>query len=232
MTSTACPRCRAAVTPGDPWPGLCPACLLEGALGLDDGPCPYQVLAPVDEDPRGITYLAQEARGARRLMALTVYADRNDSTEVLARFQTWKPALEAIRHPGLRALLDVGSTAGGRLYTASEFVGGTAVTIPPPNPPRPDEARLLAWQVADAIAVAHEAGVPHGCLTSRAIRVARADRAQATVVALGRRVILEGGADSLFDDDIVAVRRLVRQLGVDLPDGAYPSAASVRAALR
>src|SRR5262245_15515782 len=128
MTATdsiRCPRCGAArALVRD----LCPACLIATAVAMDDEPCPYQVMAPISEDTRGVTYLAQGLTGTRGYVALKVYGHRDDVDVVLSRYRSWKPALTGIDHPGVSKLLDVGLTAEGLLYIASGYVDGWPLT--------------------------------------------------------------------------------------------------------
>ena len=119
-----CPRCgtlRAAqAAPFD----LCPACLLATAMSMDDEPCPYQVMAPMGEDSRGVTHLAQALTGAHGYVALKIHGPRDDADTVLSRYRRFKPALARVQHPSVGKLLDVGLTTEGQLYVASEYVPG------------------------------------------------------------------------------------------------------------
>jgi hypothetical protein len=95
---------------------------------MDDEPWPYQVTAPMGEDSRGVTYLAQRLTGAHEYVAIKIHAPRDDAGEILSRYQRWKPALSRVQHAGVGKLLDVGLTAEGRLYVASEYVAGWPLT--------------------------------------------------------------------------------------------------------
>ena len=95
--------------------GLCPACLITTALSQDDAPCPYRVLAPIDEDAAGVTYFAQGLNGARGYVALKVHDRHRHLEAVLDRYERWKPALEQVDHEHIARLVDVGVTAEGLL---------------------------------------------------------------------------------------------------------------------
>jgi len=70
--AAACPQCGRPVVSHAATPflasGLCPACLFATAASIDDEECPYRVLAPIEQDGQGITYLAE--RGASRVRVL------------------------------------------------------------------------------------------------------------------------------------------------------------------
>jgi len=131
--AAACPQCGRPVVSHAATPflasGLCPACLFATAASMDDDElCPYQVLAPIDQDGQGITYLAE--RGASRVrgyVALKVIPG-GDGEAILSRFHELRPALGRLHHPGAGKVLDAGSTADGSVYVASEYVAGTTLS--------------------------------------------------------------------------------------------------------
>src|ERR1700730_1488667 len=108
-----CPRCATVRAAHTGSLDLCPVCLLTTALSMEDEPCPYQVIAPMGQDARGVTYLAQALTGARGYVALKVHGPRDDAEAVLSRYRRWKPAVERIQHPGIAKLLDIGLTPEG-----------------------------------------------------------------------------------------------------------------------
>jgi hypothetical protein len=118
VESPRCPKCGAA-RPTLGSADYCPACLLTAALSNDDEPCPYQVIAPMAEDARGVIYLAQPIARPRGYVALKVHGPRDDVDAVLARYRRWRPAVERLGHPSIGRLLDIGTTADGCLYVAT-----------------------------------------------------------------------------------------------------------------
>ena len=211
-----CPRCgtvRAAqVVPLD----LCPACLLATALSIDDEPCPYQVLAPIGEDSRGVTFLAQASTEARGYVALKVLSPRDDADAVLSRYRRWKPALTRVQHPSVGKLLDVGLTAEGRLYVASEYVAGwpLAALGSRASVGRPERVEI-AKQLTDAIDAAHAAGVVHLKLDASKVKISMANGLQVTILGLGSSLVVDG-ADGPPDVDRRALSRIIHELGVEL----------------
>jgi eukaryotic-like serine/threonine-protein kinase len=209
-----CPHCgtvRVAQTaPLD----LCPACLLTTALSMDDEPCPYQVLAPIGEGSTGVTYLAQALSGARGYIALKVLGPRDDVDAVLSRYQRWKPALARVQHPGVSKLLDIGLTAEGLLYAASEYVAGWPLTgLGSRASIGMDERVGIARQLTDAIEAVHAAGVMHLKLDSSRVKISTVGGPHTTILGLGSALIVDGASGGP-DLDRLALAGLIRELGV------------------
>ena len=212
--SSRCPGCgtvrQAYAHPLD----LCPTCLFTTALSIDDEPCPYQVVAPIGEGPGSVTYLAQALAGARGYVALKVHGPRDDAEAVLARYQRWKPALDAVRHPSVAKLLGIGLTADGRLYAASEYVAGWPLTaLGSRVSVGINERAEMARQLTGAIDTAHAAGVVHLTLDPSKVKISTANGPHATILGLGSSLIVDG-ADGPPDVDRIALARIIRELGI------------------
>ena len=222
-----CPRCGTLRTAPAASLDLCPVCLLTTALSMDDGPCPYQVMAPMSEGARGVTYLAQALRGARGYVALKVHGPRDDTAAVLSRYQLWKPALATVRHPSVGQLLDVGLTAEGLLYVASEYVGGWPLTaLGSRAEVEIGERARMAHQLIGAMSEAHAAGVAHLKLDASRVKISTANGPHATILGLGSSLIVDG-AEARPEPDLLALVGLVRDLGIELPDRRYETAAAI-----
>jgi hypothetical protein len=106
-----CPRCGAELTSGDP-EGLCPTCLIQGALGSSDSdefgtetprPAPntaldddfgrYRIIESLGEGGMGTVSLAEQREPIRRRVALKVVKLGMDTAGVLARFANERQAL-------------------------------------------------------------------------------------------------------------------------------------------
>jgi serine/threonine protein kinase len=231
MTGSAivrCPRCGASRAPSAAWRDLCPGCLLATALSLDDEACPYRVLAPIAEGPRAITYLAQPFTRPRRYVALKIYAPRHDTDAILSRYRHWAPTLEAFHHHNFCRLLNVNLTAQGQLYVATEYVQGWPLTAIDGRPSVETETRIeLAHQLVAAIEAAHAVDLMHLGLVASKVKFSTADK-HTTILGLGSSLIVDG-TDARAEADVVALVRLVRLLGIALPERQYESAAAVRA---
>jgi len=228
---TRCPRCGALVSSG-----LCPACLLATALTVDDGPCPYDVLAPMAEDAAGTTYFAQGLAGRRSLAALKIYRPRPDVTAVLDRYARWKPILDRFDHPHAARLLDVGLTSEGRLYKATEYFAGFPLTALLTSSTTAtvtvdaDVRRSLARQLASAVRAAHDVQLVHLDLTIQRVKAATSRGPHVMLLGLGSRAIFEGATGDPMGD-VAGLVTLLRNIGVAVPESACETAAAVEQAL-
>lgn len=210
-----CPRCRTVrAAHADPL-DLCPACLLTTALSMDDEPCPYRVMAPMGEDSHGVTYLAHALTGARGYVAFKVHRARDDVDTVLSRYRRWKPILASVQHPSVGKLLDVGLTAEGLLYVASEYVAGWPLTaIGSRVSVGMDERVDIARQLTGAVRAAHAAGVVHLKLDASKVKISTANGPHATILGLGSSLILDG-VDGQREVDRLALARIISELGLE-----------------
>lgn len=227
-----CPRCRTRRPSGADWDELCPACLLTAALAVDDGSCPYDTIAPLAEDTAGITYLAQQLTGARATVALKIYHPRTDLPVVLERYARWKPRLEALTHPRVARLLDVGITPAGRLFKVSEYAPGIPVhALGPQLLGSGSNAATLAQQLVATMVAVHAAHLAHLALDIDRLTVTLHDGPQLALLGVGSRLVVEG-ADAVPQHDLPALCALLRRLGGVLPDREFERADDIAAALR
>jgi hypothetical protein len=98
---------------------------------------------------------------AIKVMTLAVAA-RGDAAE---RFRREAQAVAALRHPGIVEIHDFVAAADGEpAYIVAELIDGpTLTTLLESRRGRllPEVAALIGWQVAEALAAAHERGVVH-----------------------------------------------------------------------
>ena len=176
----ACPRCEAELTSGDP-EGLCPACLIQGALlssssgefcaetpaptpgaALDDDYGRYRIIEFLGEGGMGTVYLAEQREPIRRRVALKVVKFGMDTAGVLARFANERQALAMMDHSSIAQIFDAGATSKGRPYFVMEYIDGAPITRFCDRTRMTTRARLaLFLAVSDAIHHAHRKGVIH-----------------------------------------------------------------------
>lgn len=224
-----CPRCGGSrVTRAD---GLCSTCLLTTALAVDDGPCPYEVLAPIADGRDSVTYLAQGLRGPRAYVALKIHSARADVADAVSRYARLKPTIDRVPDSMAAKLIDVGRTPDGRLYLASQYIAGWPLSAIDAHV-TPDDARRidLARQLLDAVAAAHEAGLAHLALGPTKVKCSTAAGPRATILGLGSSLIIDGAAPSQ-EPDLTALANLLGTLGVEVPGRAYSSAGDMRTAV-
>jgi hypothetical protein len=204
---------------------VCPACLLDVALGLSDAPdageldadesLPYEIVTILAQDADAVTYLARGFVSPAHL-ALKIVAVP-DAAAVLARMQAWKSRLERVHHPGLSRFVDGGPAAAGRVYLATEYVAGSSLDyLLQHRPPAAADRGAIARQLAEALDAAHAQGLAHMRLDATRIKVAASGGVRATILGLGMSLILEGTQPEP-DCDAAALADVCRVLGVAHP---------------
>ena len=176
----SCPQCQAELRSDDP-AGLCPHCLIQGALGtcgVDDfGTEPvgaattvapdkdfgrYQVIHPLGEGGMGTVYLAEQLEPIRRRVALKVVKLGMDTAQVLGRFDNERQALAMMDHPNIAQIFDAGATTTGRPYFVMEYIDGAPITQYCDRERMTTRERLaLFLAVCRAVQHAHQKGVIH-----------------------------------------------------------------------
>jgi serine/threonine protein kinase/tetratricopeptide (TPR) repeat protein len=182
VTMRVCPKCSAGLRAGDP-AGLCPVCLLAGAIGADftsgepnaptlsihmtelaegDSFGPYRILGLLGEGGMGTVYLAEQTEPIRRRVALKVVKLGMDTNQVLARFNHERQALALMKHSNIAGILDAGASSRGRPFFVMDYIEGTSITA------CCDQRRLTTAQrlelflpVCRAVQHAHNKGVIH-----------------------------------------------------------------------
>lgn len=131
----------------------------ESMIGQQVGP--YAILHLLGAGGMGKVYLAQDTR-LRRKVALKLLSDdlTNDKNRI-RRFQQEARATSALNHPNILTVYDIGS-ADSCHYIAAEFVSGETLRQRiVSNSLRLGEVLGIAVQIAEALAVAHQAGIVH-----------------------------------------------------------------------
>jgi eukaryotic-like serine/threonine-protein kinase len=191
-----CPRCAAELGSDDP-AGLCPKCLIQGALGSSGadgfltetvGPVSdaardtdfgrYRVIQPLGEGGMGTVYLADQLEPIRRRVALKVVKLGMDTAQVLARFDHERQALALMDHPNIARIFDAGATATGRPYFVMEYIEGPPITTYCDRKRMTTKERLALFLVAcRAVQHAHQKGVIHRDLKPSNVLVMEQDGA-------------------------------------------------------
>jgi len=191
----SCPRCGEELSAADP-EGLCPKCLLQGALessgsefeaetiGPSTGVTPgedfgrYRIVESLGEGGMGTVYLAEQREPIRRCVALKVVKLGMDTAGVLARFDHERQALAMMDHPNIAHIFDAGATATGRPYFVMEYIEGSPITAYCDRKRMTARERLgLFLAVCRAVQHAHRKGVIHRDLKPSNVLVMERDGA-------------------------------------------------------
>ena len=131
----------------------------------------YRILERVGESGLGEIFRARDTK-LGRTVALTVPPGgiQDDLSRRELLLSDAKQAM-TVSHPNLAALYEAGED-GGRVYLAFEFVpGDTLDRVIAGHPLNVRRAIDLTSQIADALAEAHAAELPHGDVTARKVVV-------------------------------------------------------------
>ena len=120
----------------------------------------YEILALIGSGGMGDVYRAFDAN-LQRTVAVKLLADSGADPIARRRFQREAQLCSALNHPHILTVLDAGEHEG-RQYLVTEFVDGGTLRDWASAAPRSWRQSLdLLIGVADALAMAHEAGILH-----------------------------------------------------------------------
>lgn len=177
-SDSKCPQCDAPLPP-DSVGGLCPRCLMLGAMQPTQVEDPVPALSPLTPEElaphfpqleileclgrggMGVVYKARQ-KTLNRVVALKLMApERAADPEFASRFEKEAQALATLNHPSIVGVYDFGQ-AGGFYFLLMEFVDG--VNLRQAMKARqftPEQALAVVPPVCEALQFAHEHGIVH-----------------------------------------------------------------------
>lgn len=160
----------------------------------------YQIESLVAEGGMGQVYLARHGAIGRKAAIKIMRMDLLHHAASCSRFMAEARIANAIGHPNIIDILDVGLLPDGRTpYLMMEYLEGEtlAARIARRGPLAASEAMEIAYQVALALGAAHAAGVIH-----RDIKPENLYLVPDNTLELGMRVkVLDFGVAKLCEDD-------------------------------
>jgi hypothetical protein len=123
----------------------------------------YRIEALIGEGGMGAVYRAEQMDLRKKVAIKVLHRDMLLNAEVVARFEREAVAGGRITHPHVASAFDFGKLENGSYYLALEFVEGKSLgKLMRDHAPFTERRSLrIAWQIADALAAAHAAGVIH-----------------------------------------------------------------------
>ncbi|HEV8320083.1 MAG TPA: serine/threonine-protein kinase [Myxococcota bacterium] len=124
---------------------------------------PYRLLAPIGKGGMGVVYLAEHTVIGRKAVVKILRPEFARKPEIVQRFFNEARAPNAVGHPDLVEIYDVGTTPSGAAYLIMEFLKGRGLddvfgedgTLPEPL------VRAIGARVARALYAAHQKGIVH-----------------------------------------------------------------------
>lgn len=139
---------------------------------------PYQVISPLGAGGMGQVYRARDTR-LQRFVAIKVLHDHATlDPDRQRRFAQEAVAASALNHPNILTVYDVGAQ-GDAQYLVSELIDGESLRVEM-NRERLPLKRIIdvAYQVAEGLAAAHDAGIVHRDLKPENVMITRDGRAK------------------------------------------------------
>ena len=135
-----------------------------GAASLQPGTeiGPYEIDHLIGRGGMGEVYRGRDLRLGRNVAIKVLTQDWSDQPDHLDRFDREARAIAHLSHPNIVALFDVGRH-GGRPFAVMELLQGQTLRglLNSSSLMEPAEVRRIGAAIAEALAVAHRAGVVH-----------------------------------------------------------------------
>jgi serine/threonine protein kinase len=123
----------------------------------------YRILELIGEGGMGVVYLAEHPGMGRRAAVKVLHAGLARDPEIASRFFNEARAANAVRHPGIVEVFDLGALPSGATYIIMEFLEGESLASRIRRVGRLGvaEAVDIARQTAEVLAAAHGKGIVH-----------------------------------------------------------------------
>jgi serine/threonine protein kinase/tetratricopeptide (TPR) repeat protein len=120
----------------------------------------YRILSSLGAGGMGEVYLAKDMRLGRKVALKLLPKEFTTDRERARRFQQEAHAISALNHPNIITIYEIGEAEAGR-FIAMELIGGRSLRSLIGEGPDVERLTALGRQIAEALAVAHAAGITH-----------------------------------------------------------------------
>ncbi len=152
---------------------------------------PYQILGEFARGGMGIIYKARHADLDRIVALKVIKSGQLASQSELSRFHNEAKAIASLDHPNIVPVFEVGEHSGFH-YLAMPFIDGENLADRiREHPLKPRAAAEIAYQIAVAVAYAHERGIIHRDLKPRNILVEDSGVVRVTDFGLAKSIHLD-----------------------------------------
>ncbi|MBE0558169.1 MAG: serine/threonine protein kinase, partial [Proteobacteria bacterium] len=144
----------------------------------------YKILQKLGEGGMGVVYRAEDTKLSRPVALKFLSPEMTRDEGAKSRFIQEARAVSALDHPNIAVVHEVNETADGRAFICMAYYDGPTIKQKLEKGPLPiEESARIAYQIADGLQRAHEAGVVHRDIKPANIIIT--ERGQAKIVDFG-----------------------------------------------
>ena len=189
---------------------------------------PYEIMAPLGAGGMGEVFRARDTRLGRDVAVKALPEIFAHDPERLARFEREAKLLASLSHPNIAGIYGL-EESGPERYLVLEFVDGeTLESRLKHGPLPPDEAIETGMRVAEALEVAHEAGVVHRDLKPGNVMLTRSGSVKVLDFGLAKGGAASSGGSDLALSASPTITNVATHAGVILGTAAYMSPEQAR----
>jgi serine/threonine protein kinase len=123
----------------------------------------YRLARAIAAGAMGTVHEADDLKSGERVALKMLKAQLHGDASIRRRFRREASILQALVHPGIVRILDVGQDEGERSFTVMELLRGETLEARIARGPMPiAELRPIALAIAETLAAVHAHGVVHG----------------------------------------------------------------------
>lgn len=124
----------------------------------------YEIVRLIGRGGMGTVYEARNARINRRVAIKVLLPEYADCEETVRRFNNEAVAVNALNHPGVVQVSDVGMSDDGHLYLVMEYLEGETLADRMNQAGGrlvEEEVVTICWQLSGVLAAAHAKAIIH-----------------------------------------------------------------------
>jgi serine/threonine protein kinase/tetratricopeptide (TPR) repeat protein len=166
----------------------------------------YQILRKLGAGGMGEVYLARDGKLGRDVAIKVLPPQLSSDPHRLERFRREASIVATLNHPNIVTIFSVEEADGLNFFTMEHVDGKVLSELVPDAGLPPDELRVLALPLVDALHAAHDRGVTHRDLKPGNIMVSRDGHLKVLDFGLAKVRMAEtpeGGSDSLAETDFL-----------------------------